>query len=565
MSMRKSFAPVIVLLVLLASMGALLLSAMRADTATNDEPLFFAAGYTYGEGLGYRLDPEQPPLAKKLSALPLYFEEVKVSPHAQDLLDPRQGFEMTRNWRSEPQTAESLFPQGRNNWYFWPFTEGYALGNLLLFDSNNNAEQLLFRGRLIQGVLTLVTMVVIFLWARQLAGDKAAILAAGLWGFNPIVLASGHLIVTDNGVTLAMLLSVWAFTQFLEKPSARYMFLTGIAVGAALLMKFTAVLLVPMFVVLLLLWRRKLTVSHWKMLPLLLVTVWVTLMVGYAPYWSPPPVLSASDAQQLGVPGWFQSLRPILVPRDFFKGIALQFNHSAIGHEGYLCGEWRKTGWWYYYPVAFVLKTPVALLLLLAAGLALRIKSIRQTSLTSMAPWLAAAVYLACAMTNTINIGVRHLLPMIALLTVGIASSVCLDHLVSRLATLAMCAWLIVATCLTAPTYIPYFNEFSGGTANGYRYLIDSNFDWGQEVKVLRDYLAENKIDFVYQDYFGSNMVLDYYKIHNRRTTGNEGRTIKDGVLVISATRYMRPEWQWLRDSSQPFTRVGQTFFVYKF
>jgi hypothetical protein len=545
----------LILFALLATMLALMLRPMREECATNDEPAFLVAGYSYLAGYGYRFDAGQPPLAKKWSALPLLFMDVKLSKGSRAFLDPSVGFPMARTWRGEQSPADELFPSGRDSWYALPFQENYALGNVFLYDGPNDPEKLLWAARMMQVVLFLAVGVAVFLWTRRLAGNEAASLATVLWGFNPVTLAYGHLVTTDVAAALTMLLAVWAFAEVLQQPTRVRALLTGAATGAALLTKHTAVLLAPIFVVMFLFKRD---VRAAKLAWLIVVAAWVVLILGYAPDWATPPAIPAEQAARLGVPGWFQQLRVLLIPRAFFKGLACQISHSSVGHEGYLFGEWRTTGWWYYYPATLVLKLPVALQLLTLAGLVAALW--RRANLT---PWLAAGVYLAFAMSNKINIGIRHLLPLIALLAVGTATQLASSPRLVRWGSWLLCGWLMVTAVRAHPNFITYFSEFTGGSAQGYRYLVDSNFDWGQDAKRLGQFLAEHKIGHVYQDYFGSNRVLDYYNIKNTRVFGEEARQLREGILVVSATRLVRPEWAWLRESKHPMTRVTDTLFLF--
>jgi len=362
---------------------------------------------------------------------------------------------------------------------------------------------------------------------------------------------------------------MWAWLEFLERPRLLAALLTGVAVGAALLSKHTAVLLPPMFLASGVVWWLKQPTrpvvcgrpAAWLLL--VPVVAWVVLMIGYAPDWAPAPAISADQAARCGVPEWFQNFRAFLLPRAFFKGFACQVAHSATGHEGYLLGEWRTTGWWYYYPVALALKTPVALLVLMLTGLVLAVAQFRRAAPATLAIWTAAFVYLGFAMSSAINIGVRHLLPMIALVTIGAVVQLSRQGFILRMFAWALTGWLMIVALWAHPHYISYLNEFTDTSTHGTRYLLDSNFDWGQDAKRLAAFLQKRNIRGVYQDYFGSNWVLNYYGIQNKRVFGDDARQLDRGLLAISATRLMRPEWQWLRDSRQPLARVTDTIFLY--
>jgi 4-amino-4-deoxy-L-arabinose transferase-like glycosyltransferase len=555
---------------LLAAMAALMWKPMREQSATADEPWLLGAGYTYCKGMGFRVHPDQTPLAKMGSALPLLFLEVEFSKEARALFDGRAGHEFARPWYGPMRPVGELFPQGRDNWYFWPWVEGDWFGQTFVYGGANNAEQMLFAGRLVQAGLTLLTGLIIALWTRQQGGAGAAVFALALWIFNPVALSHGHIIQTDAGAALMFVTALWTFVRFLQNPQWGNAVVAGLAFGAAVLMKLTGLLLLPIFTALL--------AWHWWKQPaqqrriratcrgFLIAAAYALILVVYAPQWTPAPPLPPEQAEQLGVPAWFQVLRPVLIPPDFFKAVALQIGTARMGeHVGYLFGEWSTAGWWHYYPAAFALKTPIPLLLLTVAGAVLFLRHARNASLEEAAPWIAAAIYLGFAMTNKMNIGVRHLLPMFPLLAVGTAVAFAQQSRKLRIGAWVLCGWLAAVALWAHPFYLEYFNEFVGGSKNGHKYLLDSNLDWGQDVKRLKKFLDERGIDHVYLQYFGVQKAIEYYKIPCTRVDARQARHIHDGVLVISAMALMQPEWEWLRQQHEATARIGYSLFVYRF
>jgi hypothetical protein len=328
--------------------------------------------------------------------------------------------------------------------------------------------------------------------------------------------------------------------RFVEKPGAKRAVIAGVAFGVALLVKFTAVTLVPAFLILAWLEARRNREPIWQRAfvrgaMLMGAMVWLLILLVYAPDWKPaPPVIDG-----LAVPGWFRFLRPVLIPPTFFKGLALVLTHAGRGHESYLLGNWSNEGWWYYFPVAFLLKTPVALLGLLALRR-------RNTAL------IGAAVYFAMAMASHANLGVRHLLPVYALLAVGCGTR-------WRWLAGGLAGWLIVVAVWAHPLYIQYFNELAGGAANGQRYLLDSNFDWGQDAIRLKQFLGSRHVFISYHGRWGALNGIDYTMV-----TATEARKLHDAWLVVSATNLMKPEWAWLRENYSPETRVAATLFVFR-
>ena len=103
------------------------------------------------------------------------------------------------------------------------------------------------------------------------------------------------------------------------------------------------------------------------------------------------------------MPDWFQSLRPLLIPRDFFKALALTLGHSKEGHVAYLFGQWSREGWWYYYPVAFLLKSPLAFVALTIAAIGIFIKRVASADVWELTPWVGATVYLASEASSFIT------------------------------------------------------------------------------------------------------------------------------------------------------------------
>ncbi len=560
----KRHAASLVTIALLVLMATLMAAPIKDESATVDESVFLMAGYTYWHGYGFIFDPEAPPLAQLISTAPLLFMDVKLPVGAQKLLDRQAETALPRRWSGEPRLVDGHLPEARDNWYFSPDTA--PLAQEFLYGGANDADKVLAASRWMQVVLTVLTGIVIFFWLRRLAGGMAAALGVALWALNPVTLAYGHLVLTDMGETLMFVLAVWGFSTFLDRPSTGRAALCGLACGGALVMKFSAVLLAP--ILLALLGLHVMLKRDWRglgkhLLVMALAAAGVVLLI-YAPFWRPAPPLPADTATKIGVPTWFQVLRPVLIPPDFFKGLALLGQHESAGHWAFLCGQWRQTGWWYYFPVTMAVKTPLPLLLLTAVGLLMWLGRLRRFSLPQAIPWLAALLYLLFAMAGNINIGVRHLLPMFALLAVGTASQFSLRSRQVQLCAWLCTGWLLLVTWHARPYFIEYFNELAGGPSNGYRCLVDSNLDWGQDVKRLKHFLNEQAMTNIDLAYFGPDRSLDYERITGRRVTPDEASGLHSGTLVISASYLMGRGWDWLRACHEPVARVGYTMFVYR-
>jgi len=456
-------------------------------------------------------------------------------------------------------------------WYYWALPEGQLFGQMFVYGSGNDADAMLVSARCVQILLALTVGVLIYWWVRYTASNPlAAVVALSAWVFNPNALAYGHLASTgDIGVTLGITAALFLFARLLQNPTATNAAVCGLATGVALTMKFTAITLVPMFLIL--------TAMSWKRVArparnlrkygaIVLGVTWLVLLIVYFPRWRPAPVLADQQADALAVPNWFTGFRLFLIPADFFKGLALAIGHSKGGHDAYLMGDWSHDGWWYYYPLAFFLKNSVSFVVLTLIGAIVFIRAWRRTlaSPLEFVPWIASIVYMLVAMTSKVNIGVRHLLPIFPLCCVGIGNAVARwSRPLARKCAYGLVSWQALIVLYACPLYLQFFSEAIGGPANGYKYLIDSNYDWGQDANRLKQFLADRGITHIYLKYFGTQFNIEYLKIPNTRVEAEQAQQLKDGWLVVSASELMRPEWSWLRESRQPTARVAYTLFVY--
>lgn len=576
MCSRRHLLPVVALLLIIAA--GLMIGAMRQENATVDETVFLGAGWSYWQGHRYRFNPEHPPLIQLIAALPLRALGATLTPYGEAILNGRVMAETSSRWDQapgvEPARTAELFPNGPG-FYHYPEDEESVFGGAFIYGGQNNAEKLMFWGRIPEVLLTLVTALLVLLWARGLQGDVAGLLAAAMLLLNPVMLAYGHIVQSDIGMALAFPLASWMFARWLEAANARGAVWAGLAAGMALAMKYTAVILGPTFVLLWLLhrWRhRDARPPALRHVLILAASAWGLILMLYMPHWSPAPPIDPVMATKLGVPHWFILLRPILIPAEYFKGVAITMLHASIGNDAYLNGQWSYRGWWYYFPLAFAMKTPIPFLIFVGAGIALAARSRRELPFAEFAAWASALVYLLCAMCSKADIGVRHMLPVYPLVSVGSACALVrwtgqLKRARQKLASWAMAALPVaslICVALAYPYFISYMNLTAGGTEHGYEHLLDSNFDWGQDVIRLKKFLDDRGIRRIYLQYFGTQAAIEYYGIANDFVDSDAARQIQNGWLVVSAEALMRPEWEWLRQSHRPSARVGYTLFVYQ-
>ena len=216
----------------------------------------------------------------------------------------------------------------------------------------------------------------------------------------------------------------------------------------------------------------------------------------YAPSTTPGWVFALHDnpAVQRAVPsiaalvGWIDSYH--LLPNAFSEGF-LHGQGLVQGRPSFLAGSYSNFGWWYYFPIAFLIKTPLALLALFFMGVVSSVRRGRLLSLDGEAFLVVPIVlFLGVAMTSTLNIGLRHILPIypfVIVLAVVACTRARRRQGEARTGDLRRCCWRLALLEFASvyPNNLAFFNRAVGGPSNGFRYLADSNLDWGQDLKPL--------------------------------------------------------------------------------
>ncbi|HEX6624147.1 MAG TPA: glycosyltransferase family 39 protein, partial [Pyrinomonadaceae bacterium] len=390
----------------------------------------------------------------------------------------------------------------------------YFLGLFDLFWQKNQAnyETLTFWSRVPAVALTLMLGVLVFVYARRLFGPRAAVFAVFLYTVEPTVLAHGRVVQTDIPSAFSYLLFSLVLYEYLLAPTLRRAGLVGAAVGLAVVTKFSMVVLGPVLVlvaVMLFLSASRWNLSRGQVAAQAAVIALACLLTVHAAYFfhnrTPEPYdFSLTEA---GLPQSVDAaLRPLMpyahaalhrvFPSDFVSGIGWQLGHNKWGHPAGLLGEHRVLGWWYYFPVAFALKTTLPFLLLSLASVAWAawMYFARGRESKYLALLVPLAFFTGLVMLSKINIGVRYFLP--AYMFMFVAGGALLDWLLRnfrpRGAALALAAAALCWTGLEAarafPDYMAYMNQLASERPRWY-YLSDSNVEWGDDIREMALYL----------------------------------------------------------------------------
>ena len=533
---------------------ALAVDILVQKSATSDEPPHIVAGYSYLTERDFRYNAEHPPLVKEIAAFPLLFLDVSLEKEAE--------------WEQA---------------YEWP------AGRKFLFANSEDPDTMLFWARIPMVLLSALLGLVVLLFARRWYGWKAGIFALFLYALSPLILGNAWIVQTDVAAALALAASLYAFWLVLQHPGWKRIAVLGAVLGLSLASKFTAAFIIGILGLLLavyLLWFRERII--WRGKPILLAAgkgiavlliAWLVLAASYgftfSTFFNTP--LKAKLAAEV-IPGRHPHLEqglsalltPIPLPEQYVQGLYQVVRQSKSGYPAYLFGEVRKGGWWHCFPVAFLMKTPIAFLILLALALwyTPRLKKSWFHELFILLP--AALVFLSF-MLGQLNIGVRHILPVYPLLFIFTSKLANHKRWMVVLAV-ALGIWYVAATLIIHPHEIAYFNELVG-PADGPEILIDSNIDWGQDLKGLVAYLRKNNItEQVWLMYWGPDQPeyrSGQFVKYRRILDGNGVCEPVSGYIAVSVnflqgmTKEEQHCFDWLR-GEEPIERIGYSIYLYK-
>lgn len=540
---------------------------LSAQSPVVDEPSHIARAMAYWRASDLRLQVGHPPLMHALAGLPLLLEPGV--PHLESL----------PGW--QPLSREEL--------------NGHAL-----WDEGRPTDRIVFLARWPMLMLALLLGALIFRWAGERFGVWAALMALFLFAFDPNLLAHSVVTTTDIGVTFFVLLAVYLFDRWVRRPSRKWLVVSGLAFGLAMAAKFSAAILLPVLLVLALVAGRRAR----RMLQAV-VALAAIFAIGAIVLWA---------VYRFEVGPWKPTMISVPAP-TFWNGLLRLKEREEEGRVAFLLGQISPRGWWSYFLVAFVVKTPLPTLLLLCLASVAEIVltgrlrkqgnrgELGKRAWSALALILLPVLYFGASLQSKLNIGYRHLLPILPFLFIWISDfglriahlwllSPRLQSLISdlrlraplrrlvslapRLLVVILLAWLAIGTLAAFPYHLAYFNEAAGGPDNGYKILADSNLDWGQDIKRLKAWLDAHGIGQVHLAVFTGSLP-ERYGIQVSQLPGPYSPpdafgfrrfAPAPGVYVISASNWQglrldNPDtFDWFR-RQEPVARIGRSLFVY--
>jgi hypothetical protein len=543
---------------------------------TYDEGFHLAAGYRYLDCGDFGINSEHPPLVKMVAGLALRMTRTPV---------PSAGV------CGQEETSKD---------------HGFELGLVYLYKQGLDAQQLLFKARAATLIFAVLLMGTVFFYARYLFGYWAGIVALLLCVAEPTLIAHADLVTTDMGVTAGLVLAVFLLDRYLQKRTPQNLVLAGLGIGLALCAKHSGVIVIPIAIALTATdeWMRKdergqgaqrfLRTTGGLALILLIAIGLLWATYGFR-FWPRPhgAAMTVSFADFLtrvraeGTTGLMPdylipfAARWRLLPLAYLYGLVDVLNVSHPGLPPWILGRLLAHGVWYYFPVTFLIKSTFAFLALFVLSLVAGGWTRPERRRVCAFLLLPVAIWYGIAMTSGLDIGYRHVLPTVPLLAIFIAGGATYFARHAKRKSLALLPGVLVAAHVASavvayPDYFPYSDELLGGSRNTYKYLTDSNNDWGQALYQTALWLKQRNITDCWIAYDGA-ADLSYYGVPCKVLPGNPGDLLPmppaeaSGLFIISGLSYAGVEWEpgelqpyKAFHDVQPSDNIGGAMLVYR-
>ena len=455
-------------------------------SATVDEPDHILAGHRHWCG-DFGINPEHPPLLKLLATAPLNFR---------DLSEP-------------PWDCGSKFTSK---------FEAFSYGSTFLVE--NGIDSVVITTRLAASLMSLLLALLVFLAAWEMFGRWEALIALAIVAFEPNFIAHGSLVTTDVAISATSLGAIYALYRFAKDQTPLRFLVTALAFGLMLASKHSAVIFVAILFALLIadavLFRKRETRLVNQLFRRTAAYAGICL-IGLAILWSfygfryraipndaEPTISVASYIKENGRPESIESFPARatefvsftrVLPESYVLGMA---DVIAWGtRNSWIFGRVYPTGRWFYFPIAFVVKSSIALLFLLPLGLIFLYFNSEKWR-EGMFLLIPAIIFFLFAMSSNFNTGIRHVLPiygpLIILASAG-AVWLCRTFNAVRFALAALLVFNAAASVRTAPNYLVSANDLWGGYKSTHRIFVDSNTDTGQSMRLVSEYLAREGLE----------------------------------------------------------------------
>ncbi|MEW5907698.1 MAG: glycosyltransferase family 39 protein [Patescibacteria group bacterium] len=601
----------ILAVIILGWMFILMFASQWNESATMDELAHIPSGYSYMALQDYRLNPEHPPLIKDLSAVPLLFLNLNF-----------------------PTNVPTWTKDVNGQW---------DMGRIFIYESGNDADKIIHFSRFTIMLLAIIFGWLLFNWTRKLYGNKVGLMTIFLFATSPTFIAHSRYVTTDLGASFGFFIGLATFINFLRSQTKKNLIIAGIAFGVAQLLKFSLVVLIPIYFILAILWvlvenrldAKKIMGGSLKILAKVIligiigaIVIWPIYQFHILNYplerqiRDTQFILSSFGVRQLAEMTVWMADKPILRPfSQYLLGLLMVIQRAAGGNDSYFLGTISAAGSHIYFPLLYIVKETLPFLILAFIALIFAIKNIikaKEKTLKIIAEWIhdnfaiTAAmififIYMGQSISSSLNIGIRHIMPIFPFMYLLVSRQIVrwaqcysldtpgnffewlkylyhsyIKKLEKYSLVFALLLWIFLENIMTFPFYLSYYNELGGGTRNGYKIAVDSNYDWGQDLKRLKDFIEKNNIQKIAIDYFGGGNPSYYFGTPpfgrfepwwSSRGEPPPGTWFAISLTFLQGAQakpvhgfYRKPDdtYYWLKDK-EPVSRAGTSIFIYKF
>jgi hypothetical protein len=571
----KSIVFGIVLVFLIAIITvALSLQSIRNDSLTMDELAHTTAAYSYIVESDYRLNPEHPPLLKLLAGGGIWI-----------------GSQVTGTQVTPP--SESQFWEAPN--------KQWDVGGEFFYTLGNDPQFLMFWSRLPMMLLAVFGAFYLFYAVLHHTKNLTIATVTGIGFLTSInVIAHARYVTTDVGITIALMLVVDWFSRYLKAPNPKTTAGLISALVIAAFTKFSWVVVGPLFLGMLLWYRRRVNAKSWLAITREIVTygflfflvLGLVIQVVYRPLMLNMPLTLQIDLIADAFPSdnlishivrsslAFIAATPGLSPlAHYLTGQLMVFQRVGGGNIAFLLGQVTDSSFRAYFPITYLVKSPIPFLILLGMTVLTFVRAkVTKASLWKKFPLFYRILtglvlwYWLVAISSNLNLGIRYILPIVVA-TELIVWYVVFEHLPNlpgwkQIRNVSL-IWIWVTPVFVFPSYIGYVNDFVGGE-RAFQVFVDSNLDWGQDLYRLAAFTEENNIDTIKLDYFGGgNPQLEFPGTFQNLDSREGPQT---GWVAVSATKLqnsrfyqqeLRLEDYWWLYWETPEAVIGNSILVY--
>ena len=519
--------------------------SQNEKSITVDEFSHFPSGIYNLLTIDWRMDHESPPFIKCLPAITSIITQPKIDPE--------------------------LFERETNPW---------SLGYHFMYANQHHYQNTFRYGRCVIILIGCLLGWLVYRFGTELYGRRGGFFALFLYVFNPNIIAHSRLITIDIGASCAILFSIYFFWRYLNRRDIFSSIIAGFTLGLAQLSKFTALLLYPIFIIIIVIlvikrgffindnsdtYKKSLIIKDFGHLLLIFL---ISILVINAGYLFSGTFTSLGDYHFLSgllreISSLPRSGLPLPLPYDYINGFDSQLAISEGNNPfyiSYLLGEHSLQGWWYYYLIAFIVKNPsiffpILLIVILPFNKKEDIKI--EDALCIWTPVILFLFYFS--FFTHVSIGIRLLLPVFPLFFLAAGNFIntkFLENKTGKIIVSLLAILYLIPAISSFPNYLSYFNFIAGGAKNGHRWLIDSNLDWGQDLQGLKKYMEKNGIEDIKLGYFG-RVDPELYGINYSLPD----RQPEEGINAISINFLVGRPYYLLKDDPKELVFADLNYF----